>query len=96
MNLEYDKEKLNKICEEKGISSLMLFGSYARGDNNSQSDIDLLVKYKMPVGLLSHANVQNALADLFMKPVDLVFESNIKPRIRPYIINDLVTLYAER
>ncbi len=67
MNLKYDKEQLNRICEEKGIKSLVLFGSYARGDNNSQSDVDLLMKYKYPVGLLSHANVQNTLADLFMK-----------------------------
>lgn len=96
MNLTFDKKKLNEICEEKGISSLILFGSSARGDNNVDSDIDLLVKYKKPIGLLTHANVQNTLSDFFKKEVDLIFEDNLKPRIQQYIINDLVTIYAER
>lgn len=41
-------------------------------------------------------NAQNALSDFFNKQVDLVFESNLKPRVRPYVFNYLVTLYAER
>jgi|GEM_PF-4175996 len=46
MDLVYDKEKLDKICNEKGISKLLLFGSYARNENTKKSDVDLITLYE--------------------------------------------------
>lgn len=96
MNLLYDKEKLDKICNEKGISKLLLFGSYARNENTKKSDVDLIVNYHKPTSLLQHANTQNTLSDFLQLPVDLVIENQIKPRIQTYITNDLITLYEKR
>ena len=92
----YDQNKLQKICKRHDISYLGLFGSYARGEQSSDSDIDLLVEYERPVGLLTHAHVQNSFSDFLNKKVDLVIKSNLKTRIKPYIMKDLQPLYEKR
>jgi len=96
MNLQYNSAQLDKICEDKGISYLGLFGSYTRGEETPTSDVDLLVEYNKPIGLLGHAGTQNILADFLNKNVDLVIRKNIKPRLKPYITKGLVTLYEQR
>lgn len=88
--------QVKNICEQSGISYLGLFGSHARGDASADSDVDLLVHYERPVGLLTHAQIQNKFEDLLGTPVDLVFRDSIKPRIKPYIMQNLKTIYEKR
>ncbi len=95
MNLQYDREKLKKICEEKGISKLYLFGSFARNENTPTSDVDLLVTYNKPISLMYHAGTQNLLETVFNRSVDLTIEKNLKPSLIPYIIPDKIKLYEE-
>lgn len=61
-----------------------LFGSYARGDANSNSDVDLLVVFdkKARVGLLRHADMIITLEELLGKSVDLVSEGSLYPEIK--------------
>jgi len=88
--------QLKTICEQNGILYLGLFGSFARGEETQDSDLDLLIQYNTPTGYLTHAKVQNVLEDYFNRPVDLTFRDNIKPRIKPYIMKDLKTVYEKR
>ncbi len=92
----FDSPQFKNLCKQNGIIYLGLFGSHARGEEHDNSDIDLLVEYSDPVGYLTHAKVENMLADSLKKPVDLVFRKSIKPRIRPYIMKDLKTVYEKR
>ena len=96
MNELFESQQLKNLCEQNGIIYLGLFGSHARGEEKPESDLDLLVQYEKPIGYLTHAKVQNKLEDFFDKPVDLVFRSSIKPRIKPYIVKDLKTIYEKR
>jgi predicted nucleotidyltransferase len=96
MDAQFTSPKLKSICEQNGIVYLGLFGSYARGEEHPDSDIDLLVEYDRPVGYLTHAKVENILEDFFNKPVDLVFRKSVKTRIKPYITQDLKTVYEKR
>ncbi len=96
MDAQFSSPQLKSICEQNGIIYLGLFGSYARNQQHPDSDIDLLVEYDKPVGYLTHAKVENLLEDFFNKSVDLVFKKNIKPRIEPYITQDLKTIYEKR
>src|SRR3989344_5101527 len=93
MEEQLNSTQLKNICEQNGIIYLGLFGSYARNQERNDSDIDLLVEYNRPVGYLTHAKVENILEDFFNKPVDLTFRNSIKPRIKPYIMQDLKTVY---
>jgi uncharacterized protein len=93
MNLAIYDKKIQQICQSQGITYLGLFGLYARGDNKPTSDVDLLVRFDKSVSLFQLARVQNTFSDVLSKNVDLVMEKNLKPRIRPYVKRDLITIY---
>ncbi len=96
MEEQFTSPQLKRICEQNGIVYLGLFGSYARNQEQPDSDVDLLVEYNKPVGYLTHAKIENILEDFFNKPVDLIFRNNIKMRLKPYIMKDLKTVYEKR
>lgn len=98
MNLTIDKTKLNKICETKGISYLGLFGSYAREEEQEESDVDLLVEYdsRSPIKtLFDHMDVEEEFKKLLNKNVDLVTKRSLHPYINTYVYKDLKTLYEK-
>lgn len=71
------------------ITSLGLFGSYARGDFNAESDIDILVEFDGKVGL-GYFKLANELEDVLGLKVDVVSRNGIKPHYLPYIDKNLI------
>jgi hypothetical protein len=71
-----------------------LFGSFARGEETPDSDIDILVDldYSKPVGL-EFVQMQLDLMELLRKPIDLVSSRGLSKYIKPYIDKDKVLLY---
>ena len=96
MNIIIDEKKLKDICEANDISYLGLFGSFAVGKENKDSDVDLLVDFKNTKSLLEKGKVLIDLQNLFKKEVDLVSRKNVKPSLKPYINKQLHTLYGEK
>ncbi len=71
-----------------------VFGSYARGENSNESDLDLLVSFKGQVGLLKLVHIEQELEDKLGLSVDLVTENSVKnPRLKKYIHNDLIEIF---
>ncbi|HEX4138551.1 MAG TPA: nucleotidyltransferase family protein [Bryobacteraceae bacterium] len=68
---------------DRGIVRLWVFGSTARGDQQVDSDIDLLAGFdeKRRISLLDVAGLELSLAELLGHPVDLVEEGTLKPRV---------------
>ncbi len=82
--------KNRKILEEKyKVKDLAIFGSYARGEQTEESDLDLLVEFKEPVGFL-FIHFADYLEELLGVKVDLITPDAIKPNRRKYIMQDLV------
>ncbi len=75
-----------------GVRKIGLFGSYRRGTPTPESDIDFLVKLEKP-SFDAYMKTKFYLEDLFECNVDLVMEETLKPRLRPYVIQEV--LYAE-
>lgn len=77
------------------VHKMWLFGSYATGDANSESDVDLLVSYdrNARVGMLKHTEILLALENILNKPVDLVPEDSLKDNIRPFVNSTRVMIY---
>lgn len=96
MNLHYEQLQLNKLCENNKISYLALFGSHARGEEGEKSDIDLLTRFDKRISLMDLAKAEIAFEDFLGKPVDLVLEHRIKPRLEQSILKDLIPLYGKR
>ncbi|AKD56517.1 nucleotidyltransferase family protein [Spirosoma radiotolerans] len=70
------------------LASLALFGSYAEGTEIEDSDVDILVEFKQPVGF-EFIDLSIELENLLQKPVDLVTRQAIKPKLMPYITRQL-------
>jgi predicted nucleotidyltransferase len=71
---------------EAGVKSLKLFGSVVRGEARPESDIDILVEFIRPVGLLAFVRLKQRLAELLDRPVDLVTPEALKPMLRDGIL----------
>ena len=95
MNINIDPKKLQAICEANDISYLGLFGSFAVGQGQKDSDVDLLVDFTNTKSLLEKGKVLVELQDLFNREIDLVSRKNIKPSLKPFINKQLITLYEK-
>ncbi|WP_018618246.1 type VII toxin-antitoxin system MntA family adenylyltransferase antitoxin [Spirosoma luteum] len=73
--------------EKQPVKRAYLFGSVARGEQTDDSDIDILVEldYEQGADFFRFLDMQDQLADLLEKPVDLVSANGLSPLIRPYI-----------
>jgi predicted nucleotidyltransferase len=70
-----------------------IFGSYARGDNKKDSDIDILVKFKESPSLLTLIKLENDLSEILGVKVDLVTTGALKnKRIKKSIKKDLINI----
>ncbi|MBI4962296.1 MAG: nucleotidyltransferase family protein [Desulfomonile tiedjei] len=91
-----NREEILKKLEENaetirgfGVRRLGIFGSHARGDQKPSSDIDFLVEFSEAT-FDNYFDLKFFLEDLFGCPADLVIADVIKPRIRPYILQEAV------
>ncbi|MCX6326136.1 MAG: nucleotidyltransferase family protein [Bacteroidia bacterium] len=70
-----------------------IFGSFARGDNNKGSDIDILVEFKEAPSLLTLIKLENDLSEILGVKVDLVTTGALKnKRIKKSIKKDLINI----
>jgi hypothetical protein len=70
-----------------------IFGSFARGDNNKGSDIDILVEFKEAPSLLTLIKLENDLSEILGVKVDLVTTGALKnKRIKKSIQKDLINI----
>ncbi len=73
---------------EAGVKSLKLFGSVARGESGPDSDIDILVEFSKPIGLLAFVGLKHRLTVLLGRPVDLVTPDALKSPLREGILHE--------
>jgi predicted nucleotidyltransferase len=80
------------LAERFGVTSLRLFGSFARGTAREDSDVDVLVSFDGPATAKRYFGVQFYLEDLLGRAIDVVTEDALRPRLRPYVERDAVTI----
>lgn len=73
-----------------GVSSLFLFGSVARNEATTQSDVDLLVEFEQPVGLFEFIGLQQKLESVLGCRVDLGTKRSLKLNIRDKILTEAI------
>ena len=79
------------VLEQRfGVTKLALFGSFARDTAGAESDVDVLVDFDGPASSERYFGVQFYLEDLLGRPVDLVTESALRPRLRSYVERDAI------
>ena len=65
------QEHMPELEREYGVASLALFGSYVRGEEREDSDLDVLVNLSRPMGMLAFIALGDYLSQLVGKRVDL-------------------------
>lgn len=83
------------MCERYGVASLEVFGSVARHDDHHDSDLDLLYVLKPGARLgFKLFDLEDDLATVFGRPVDLISRKSINKYIRDQVLADAQPLYA--
>jgi predicted nucleotidyltransferase len=87
--LQQHKEELRAKYKVKEIG---VFGSYVRGQQKKQSDIDILVEFEVVPGLLKFIELEDYLSELLGIKVDLVRKSSIREELRDTILQEVAML----
>ncbi len=77
------------------IQRAWIFGSFARGEETQLSDVDLLVQYdeNARISLLKHAAMICELEKLLDRPVDIVEDGTLRPRVKESVNRDRRLIY---
>jgi len=86
------KELKPTLRDKYKVETIGLFGSYIRGQQKGESDLDILVEFSEPIGLLTFIELENFLSEKLEAKVDLVMRNALKPRIKDRIIKEAIYL----
>lgn len=78
--VELNRDEINALVRQHNGRTATLFGSVARGDDTSESDIDFLVEFEPGSSLFDLMDLQEALANLLGVSVDVVSVGGLKDR----------------
>ncbi len=90
MDVNIIRAKAIPILRSYGVCRAFIFGSFARGEQNQDSDIDILVEYSAEAerSLFKAVELKYELEEILQKKVDVVTEQALSPYIRPYVMRD--------
>ena len=91
-----DITALINLCRQNDVTKLEVFGSAARGEAHSGSDIDLLVQFSKRKSLLALVSLERRMSAALGRKVDLLTEAAISPYLRERINRDRRTIYEAR
>ncbi len=95
MGIEILKDKrkeIMRLADRYGVERMRIFGSMARGEATSASDIDFLVVFKRGKTLLDLIGFRQDLEDLLGRKVDVVSEAGVSPYLRSRIFDEAIPL----
>ena len=81
-----------RIAGLYGASNVRIFGSFSRGDADDESDVDILVDLEKGRSLFDMGGLLMDLQTLLGRPVDVVTEKGLKPRIRERVLREARTI----
>ena len=90
--LQTKREDILRTANRHGAFNVRVFGSVARGEADSESDIDLLVDMEPGRSLLDLSGLLIDLEDMLGCNVDVVTERGLRDRIRERVLKEVVAL----
>jgi len=78
------------LKEKYQVEKLGVFGSIVRGEETKQSDVDILVEFKTPVGFFQFIRLENYLTQVLGRKADLISRKAIKSAVREEVLKELV------
>ncbi len=85
-----------ELQEHYGVKSMAIFGSRVSGHAEEDSDLDVLVEFEEPVGLLKFQELEEKLSQGTGLKVDLVMRNTLRPRIGTRILDEAVAVHSAK
>jgi len=86
------KQSKDDLRNRYGVVSLGVFGSYVRGEQKPDSDVDILVEMDKPIGFFRFIELEEHLASILGVKVDLVTKKALKPAIGSEILREVIQI----
>ncbi len=83
-------EHRETLARDYGVTSIGVFGSWARNEATENSDIDILVAFDRSPGFFKFLELEEQLAKWLGRPVDLVTRGALKPRMGRHILDEVL------
>ena len=95
MSTQAMTQQVAEYFKTQPVLKAWLFGSYARGEQRENSDVDLLVKFdrSIPIGLFAYVRMHRELEDRLGRKVDLVEEGTLRLAVQKTANRDLKVIY---
>lgn len=89
---------LQRICEKNQIVFMGIFGSFVKGEQKKNSDIDIAIEFDKNNGksLIDLVHIEYELNKAFKKKVDLGIFSSLNPHIINYVKKQIQVIYEKR
>lgn len=90
--LASQRDEVLAVLDEHGVTNVKVFGSIARGEDDENSDVDLLVEMPKGIGLFRRTEIELDLEDLLDHRVDLVSPAEVPARSRSRVLTKAMPL----
>jgi len=90
-NLNKIKKQIVDVLKKHGIKKAGIFGSFARGEEKKNSDVDVLIQPTKGMGL-EFVGIKLELEDKLGEKIDLISYRSINPHLKKYILKDEVRI----
>lgn len=94
ITIEEIKKQSREVFMMYPVRRVSVFGSFAKGQQTEESDIDMLIR-DSDIGILEISNMRQQLSDLFHRKIDLVEENNLSEAFKFLIKDDEVVIYEK-
>jgi len=86
------REQILSLAAKYGASDVRIFGSFARGSADENSDVDFLVSLEPGRSLFDLGGLLYELQQLIGRRVDVVTDAGLRPRIRDRVLREAVSI----
>jgi len=87
------KKIIISILVKHGIKRILVFGSYARNEATTKSDLDLIVDFPEGTSLLDHIGIEIELSEALNMKIDLLSRNGISPYIKDHVLKEAIVIY---
>ncbi len=92
MELEQIKDKIIPVLRRYGVKKASVFGSFVRGEEKEDSDIDILVEFEREKSLLDLAGLKIDLEEALGRKVDVLTYNSLHPLLKDRILQEQKTI----
>jgi hypothetical protein len=90
------QKKIIPVLEKYGVKRASVFGSFARGEERRDSDIDILVKMPEDASLFDMVALKRSLEEKTAREIDVMTYRSVNKFVKKYIVRDAIKIYDKR